>query len=296
MSNVQTWPHNMLRILVIDDDAGQLRLRSRFLAPLGYQVYAAQSTAEGRSLAQRHRPDLILLDWHMGQESGLELLKKLKSDPAVKRIPVIMMSGLMDGEAERELALRAGACHFLGKSRPQDELPELIERFVEPRPLPPRLRRVLLIIADPELRGWLRAVLARAGMQVHEALEGCAGFEKADMLDPDIILLDLALSDANGIQVLDRLKNSGRLRGIPVVAVSGLDPGAGILRSACANLGAAEFLQKPFEEPALWSALSRAADRAAGAKECAAAPGLEFSGGAETLERGRIRVNPDLLT
>lgn len=81
-------------ILVIDDDPGIRRLYSRFLGQDGHRMLVAGNGHVGIELAQRERPDLIILDIKMAGMDGLTVLKHLKADPLTERIRVILVTGM----------------------------------------------------------------------------------------------------------------------------------------------------------------------------------------------------------
>jgi len=111
-------------ILVIDDDASVRDLTSRFLSKLGFQVVAAANGEEGIRLARQVQPLVITLDVIMPECDGWTVLKKLKSDPSLAEIPVIMVT-IVDNEA---MGIHLGASNYLIKPVDRDRLAVLIEK------------------------------------------------------------------------------------------------------------------------------------------------------------------------
>ena len=111
-------------ILVIDDDASVRDLMSRFLGKVGFHVVASASGEEGIQLARQMRPLVITLDVVMPECDGWTVLKKLKSDPVLAEIPVIMVT-IVDNEA---MGLDLGASNYLIKPVDRDRLAVLIEK------------------------------------------------------------------------------------------------------------------------------------------------------------------------
>src|SRR5438128_11048927 len=111
-------------ILVIDDDASVRDLTSRFLSKLGFQVVAAASGEEGIRLARQVRPLVITLDVIMPECDGWTVLKKLKSDPSLAEIPVIMVT-IVDDEA---MGIHLGASNYLIKLVDRDRLAVLFDK------------------------------------------------------------------------------------------------------------------------------------------------------------------------
>ena len=85
------------KILIIDDDPDFLFTMETFLKRNGYETVTAKDGETGLDLAQKERPDLVLLDVMMETLfSGFEVCKKFKSEPGLKDIPLIGISGMGD--------------------------------------------------------------------------------------------------------------------------------------------------------------------------------------------------------
>ena len=103
-----------MKILLIEDSKFQRIANQRALSKAGYEVIQAEDGEEGLRVARENIPDLILLDMMLPKISGLEVLRILKLEPLIKHIPVIVLTGLGQGN-EAEL-LQDGAAAFLLKS------------------------------------------------------------------------------------------------------------------------------------------------------------------------------------
>jgi response regulator RpfG family c-di-GMP phosphodiesterase len=82
-----------VHILLVDDDAGTRALLRATFESFDVDVAEASSAAAARTEIARHRPDVVVLDVRMPGESGLELCRALKDDPATSEIGVILLSG-----------------------------------------------------------------------------------------------------------------------------------------------------------------------------------------------------------
>ena len=103
-------------ILIIDDDRASRRMLARALGEAGYLVRESASGVEALQLLREEAISLLLLDFHMPELNGAELLSRLRSDedPAIAQLPAIMLTG--DGGEESEvLCLEAGANDFVAK-------------------------------------------------------------------------------------------------------------------------------------------------------------------------------------
>ena len=103
------------RILVVDDDPLLLRAYSRVLQSSRYEVLQAEGGEEAIRLCQQERPDLVLLDLVMPGLDGLETCRRIKSDPALAGIFVILLSGHKTSTESQIEGLEAGADGYLNK-------------------------------------------------------------------------------------------------------------------------------------------------------------------------------------
>lgn len=103
-----------ITILVIDDEAAIRKLISRMLELEGYNVLQAEDGEKGLELLKTNQVALILLDLKLPGDGGWTVLEKLKSDPELSMIPVIVCSGAAEPE-NRSRALNIGAVDYLVK-------------------------------------------------------------------------------------------------------------------------------------------------------------------------------------
>lgn len=116
----------MIKILLIEDDTTMVSLLKMLLGLEGYHVVTLSSVDQDIiDLAHKESPDLMLLDIHLGQQNGLEVIKKLKEMDELKKIKVIMTSGLDLGDNCR----KAGADEFILKPYMPDELLKKIKNL-----------------------------------------------------------------------------------------------------------------------------------------------------------------------
>jgi len=109
------------RILCVDDEDFNLDLLESLLAQNGYETAAALNGREALEVLARKAVDLVLLDVNMPVMNGLELCAKMKADPQLRHIPVIMITSL-DSQGNRMKGMEAGAEEFLSKPYDQAEL------------------------------------------------------------------------------------------------------------------------------------------------------------------------------
>src|SRR5262245_15344749 len=109
------------KILVVDDEAKNVKLLEAILLPRGYEVVHASNGEEALQQVQQERPDLILLDVMMPVMDGFEACRILKENADTRLIPVVIMTALGQVE-DRIKGIDAGADDFLTKPVRRDEL------------------------------------------------------------------------------------------------------------------------------------------------------------------------------
>jgi len=109
------------RILVIDDDDYVRRLLRRLLSPIGYAVEEAATAEDGLARVRAEPPDLVLLDLHLPDRSGHDVLEAIRADPTTRLLPVVMLTGMATA-AEKMRAQAEGVTDFIPKPFSQEEL------------------------------------------------------------------------------------------------------------------------------------------------------------------------------
>lgn len=118
-------------ILIIDDDLTWHNLIGRFLAGAGYKVYAAATCADGVKQAALHKPDCIILDFHLTDGDAITVCSALKSNAATKSIPVIIFSSDPGAEIPAYAQCRAGDFLLKGEGG-LEKITAAIKRILRP--------------------------------------------------------------------------------------------------------------------------------------------------------------------
>jgi two-component system, cell cycle response regulator DivK len=104
----------MARILIVEDNAANMKLAVFLLENAGHEVTQAMDAEEGVRLARDHTPDLILMDVQLPGMDGLAATRLLKADAATQAIKVIALTALaMNGD--REAILASGCDAYIAK-------------------------------------------------------------------------------------------------------------------------------------------------------------------------------------
>src|SRR3989344_6028291 len=99
----------MAKILLTEDDPLMVRMYQRKLVNDGYEVDIASNGEEGLVKIRSFRPDLVLLDIMMPKLNGLQVLERMKADPTISKIPVVILTNLGGSEEDIERGLGLGA-------------------------------------------------------------------------------------------------------------------------------------------------------------------------------------------
>lgn len=119
----------MSTVLIVDDNAANLKLAQLVLEKAGHRVLAADDGEAGLRAAREHRPALIVMDVQMPGLDGLAATRLLRADPANAGIKVLALSALaMKGDAER--ILEAGCDAYLAKPFRYQDLIDTAARLI----------------------------------------------------------------------------------------------------------------------------------------------------------------------
>jgi len=122
------------RILIVDDNATNLKLVAYLVRAHGYHVETALDAEAALASIKAHRPDLILMDIQLPGIDGLELTRRLKANPATRDIVIIALTAYaMKGDQDKALA--AGCDDYVTKPIDTRALPETIARHLANRPV-----------------------------------------------------------------------------------------------------------------------------------------------------------------
>jgi CheY-like chemotaxis protein len=117
-----------MKVLYIEDHPAQSGIMKQMLEFSGCEVVLADSGEAGIDKAHTEQPDIILMDLRMPGMGGIEAIKRLKRDPTVSNIPIIVVSA-WTSRTNREEALEAGAAKFIAKPVDTKRLMEQINQL-----------------------------------------------------------------------------------------------------------------------------------------------------------------------
>ncbi len=118
---------NAKRVLFVDDDASVCKMFVDLLSHSGYEARMSETGAAALQQIAEFRPNLVLLDIGLPDVSGLEVLRKIKSDPSTRGILVILITGASGLEMKIE-GFQTGACDYVPKTINPRELLLKVDR------------------------------------------------------------------------------------------------------------------------------------------------------------------------
>jgi CheY-like chemotaxis protein len=201
--------------LVVDDDNDAAALVSSLLEAEGVTVLRAASAEEALRMAPLQALDLITLDTQLPGIDGWQFLHTIRKDATLGRVPVVLISGPLDGP----LALKGGAVAVLEKPVSRAALMVALTNagFQDEQNL---TRTVLVVDDDPAAVELIAAYLTMPAYVVVRAYGGQEAIVLAHRVQPDLILLDLMMPEVSGFDVIRALKADPSTAGISILVVT----------------------------------------------------------------------------
>ena len=123
----------MSKILVVDDDKAATALFSQALMMNKYEVVTLNDSSRVLEVASREQPDLVILDLMMPDPDGFKVCRSLRSDPNLRRLPIIIVTALTDIDSKL-VAIGAGANDYLVKPFHLDTLFDSVDKLLRKIP------------------------------------------------------------------------------------------------------------------------------------------------------------------
>ena len=121
-------------ILNVDDRPSSMYARDRILRAIGFTVANATTGKDALEVAERLRPDAILLDVHLPDIDGRELCRQFKQNPHFASVPVVLISSTLAGDANRlDVMHWAGADGFIIEGTDADIMESTLRRVLTPK-------------------------------------------------------------------------------------------------------------------------------------------------------------------
>jgi len=186
-------------LLIVEDDLAFARILFDLAHELDFKALIATTGEQGLALAERHRPNAIVLDVGLPDRSGLSVLDALKHSPTTRHIPVHVLSASDYTQA----ALEMGALSYALKPVEREELVTAFRRLEAK--FTQKLRRVLVVEDDAVHRESTCRLLAGDEVETVAVATGAAALEQLAARNFDCVVLDLSLPDRSGFELLQEM-------------------------------------------------------------------------------------------
>lgn len=198
-------------ILIIDSNSESRSELNIFLKSNGYDVILAEDGKSGISIAKEKQPFIIALDVVLHDQDGWSVLKELKSDPATKDIPVIIMSIIGD----KNISRGQGAFEYFLKPISYNRFIGILKQLELLAKHP--INKILLVDDDELEFEKLKREFSNYDVVLDFIQDSETAFDKIIVNTPDLIILDLIMPKYDGTSLLQQLKSDSRTRHIPVI-------------------------------------------------------------------------------
>jgi two-component system cell cycle response regulator len=215
------------KILTVDDSKTVRIIVRKAFKTYDCEILEAGNGVEGLALAAKENPDLILLDVTMPVMDGVEMLTKLKSDPALKGIPVMMLTA--EGGRDNVLKIaKIGVRDYLVKPFKEDVLIEKAGRVIDLKPLsetPAKAKSIfdpadILIVEDkPAIIQQIQEGLKHTPWKVHGVTTQGEAIDFCSRTPPDIMLVSLSLPEESAFTLFRLIRTNVKTKYTPVFAL-----------------------------------------------------------------------------
>lgn len=266
--------HDETHILLIDDDAAMIQMVEDILALTPCQLHSFMDYREGLRYAMTSPPQLILLDVHMPEVNGLELLSQFRKMKATQHTPVVMVTGDSQLETVQSAKQMGVSAYVLKPFKPavliktlenilaRPLLSPLQQTQLQPEPVgkpyqapvPRSQQQQLMVIDDePMMHQLIQDIFSGSSLQVISYTDPHQALRDIMLHPPQVLLSDVNMPAFNGVQLAQQLKKMRSTYHLPIVLMSG-EPAERLPREIH-DLQVESFLAKPFTPAQLLNVL-----------------------------------------
>lgn len=216
--NVETLIKNRMNpILVIDDDAEVRYTIGQYLISKGYEVAYASDGEKGIEEAIKLQPFAITLDAMLPNNSGWNILRRLKEHPATKDIPIILISIMGD----KNIGYGLGAFEYFVKPISAEQL---LSAFSKLESLAKKPIEKIALVDDDEMEfEKFKREFKNEKVRIDYIQDSELAFSRILETQPDLIILDLIMPKVDGISLTYKLKSNRDTKHIPIIISTAKD-------------------------------------------------------------------------
>lgn len=215
------------KVLTVDDSKTVRIIVKKAFKTYDCEVIEAGNGVEGLAVAAKENPDLILLDVTMPVMDGVEMLTKLKADPALKGIPVLMLTA--EGGRDNVLKIaKIGVRDYLVKPFKEEVLVEKCSRIIDLKPLndtPQKAKSIfdpadILVVEDkPAIIQQIQDGLKHTPWKVRGVATQGEAIDACTKQAPDIVLVSLSLPEESAFTLFRLIRTNAKTKYTPVFAL-----------------------------------------------------------------------------
>jgi CheY-like chemotaxis protein/signal transduction histidine kinase/HAMP domain-containing protein len=202
-------------LLIVEDDPHYARALRDLSRDKGFKVIVAMRGMDALDLARQYRPTAVSLDVFLPDMLGWTVLSHLKQDPAMRHIPVQMVTV----DEDRQHGLARGAFSFVTKPMTTEALEAALSQIKEYAT--PRRKRLLVVEDNAAEQLSITELLGHNDVDIAVADTGEAALAALHEQPFDCVVLDLRLPDMSGFEILESLRDDASLSDVPVVVFTG---------------------------------------------------------------------------
>jgi HAMP domain-containing protein/CheY-like chemotaxis protein/signal transduction histidine kinase len=260
------------RLLVIEDNPAEQFSIRELLQDDDVDVTVVATGEESLAVLEQQPADCVVLDLHLPDMSGFEVLERISQSPELSDLPVVVFTGReLSPDEEVQLHKLARSVVVKGVESPERLLDETALFLHRPMTsLAPSKQRMLerlhrsddalankkVLVVDDDVRNIfaLSSVLERHGMRVLTAGTGREAITTLESTsDVAIVLMDLMMPEMDGYETMQVIRQNASLRRLPIIALTAKAMKGD--REKCLEAGASEYLAKPVNTEQLLSTL-----------------------------------------
>jgi two-component system, cell cycle response regulator len=215
------------KILTVDDSKTVRIIVKKAFKSFDCDILEAANGVEGLAVAAKEAPDVCLLDITMPVMDGVEMLTKLKSDPLLKSIPVVMLTA--EGGREHVLKIaKIGVRDYIVKPFKEELLVEKVMRIIDIKPLSEANQRMktifdpadILVVEDkPAIIQQIQEGLKHTPWRVHGVSTTGEAIDFCGRTTPDLVMSSLSLPEDGGFTLFRMLRTNIKTKFTPVFAL-----------------------------------------------------------------------------
>ncbi|MEO5957805.1 MAG: response regulator [Opitutaceae bacterium] len=215
------------KVLTVDDSKTVRIIVRKAFRPYDVEIFEAANGVEGLAVAAKENPDLILLDVTMPVMDGVEMLTKLKSDAALKAIPVVMLTA--EGGRDNVLKIaKIGVRDYLVKPFKEEVLVEKCSRVIDLKPVNEAAAKAksildpadILIVEDkPAIVQQIQEGLKHTPWKFRGVTTQAEAVEAYTKVTPDLILVSLSLPEEAAFTLFRHIRTHVKTKYTPVFAL-----------------------------------------------------------------------------